>query len=314
MTRAFTDDMNTLGQHYVGELLSEQTPIRESVSLDMFGPKMIDTPDGKIPWIPPEFRTPSSDSNYVGKVGLSEGPVPIEIDLDEVEIQTDGKFSRKAIISRHADEVMSELETAEGLVGYLGSVVKGFNNVEVEAEVANVLQDPTKNATINAQNAWTDQSSAKVFEDFENANDTVMSYGENPDTCVLGLDFVRYAVRTAGIKSAADRSFDATGDAIAHQSFAEMLRRRFGYENVLFDNSVWRNENNKQATPKINRVFDGTAWVGSSEHLIVREKESMSEADSGYNSDTQNYWTLQHRLVDIYRGAIDSGVIIRNIE
>lgn len=317
MTRSFTDDMATLGQHFVGELLSQQAPIVESVSLDLFGPRMINTPDGKVPWIPPEFRTPSSDSNYVGKVGLSEAPVPIEIDLDHVQIQTTGKFSRKALLSKHANEVLEELDTVEGLVGYLGSVVKGFNNVEIEAEVATVLQDAAKNATydVNAQTAkWTSPGSAKPFEDFEKVNDKVMAFGETPDTCVLGLDYVRLLARTSAVKGAAGRSIDATGDAVSHAALAEMLRRRFGYDNILFDNTVWQNQNNKKASSNnITRVFDGTAWVGSSDHLIVRDKESQRESDAGYDSDHQQFWTLQHQLVDIYRGAVNAGVIMQNI-
>jgi len=316
MTLAFTDDMNTLSQDFVGELLSQQAPINESVSLDLFGPRMIDTPDGKIPWIPPQFRNPSAGSNYVGKVGLSDGPVPIEMDLDEVEIKTDGKFSREAKISRHADMVMNQFETAEGMVGYLWSVVKGLNNVEIEAEVASVLQDPAKNATydVNAQTAkWTSPSSAKPFEDFESVNDTITAFGETPDTLILGLDYVRLLARTSAVKGAAGRSIDATGDAIAHQAIRDMLTRRFGYENILFDNSVYQNDANKKATPNINRVFDGTAWVGDSSHLIVRDKDSMRESDAGYDSGTQQYWTLQHQLVDIYRGATDAGVTLQNI-
>lgn len=313
MTLRFTDDMNDLGQVYVGELLSQQAPIRDSVAVDLFGPRMIDTPDGPIPWIPPEFRTANSGDQYVGKIGLSEPAPSIQIDLDHVDIETQGKFSRKAIISRHADEVLDAIDTAMGLTGYLGSIVKGFNNVAIEQAVSTILKDPLKNATQSTQSAWTSASSAEPFDDIENCMDIVTSVGETPDTMIMGLDYARLLSRTGAIKGAAGRSIDTTGDAVSHEAVREMLVRRFGFSNILIDNSVYQNDANKESTPDINRVYDGTLWIGASEHMIVRDKEDMRESDAGYDSDSQNYWTLQHQLVDFYRGINDAGVILTNV-
>lgn len=313
MTRKFTSDINDLDPAYVGELLSDVSPIRESIAPDLFGPKMLETADGKVPYIPPEFRTPSSDSAYVGKVGLTSAPEPIEIDMEKIDISTDGKFSRKAKVSRHTDEVLSELETAEGLVGYLGAVVQGFNNVEIEAECRNILQDQSKNATKSTQSKWTSPSSAEPFKDFENCTDVVQQFGEDPDTLVLGLDYARLLAKTSAIKGAAGRSIDATGDAVAMEALREMLVRRFGFDNILIDGEVYQNAANKNQAPDVNRVYDGTAWIGSSEHLIVREKEEMNESDSGYDVDHQEYWTLEHKIVDFFRGATDAGVILTDI-
>lgn len=316
MTRQFVENINTLSQDFVGELLSRQAPIRQSVALEMFAPDLIDTPDGEVPWIPPEFRTPNSGSNYVGKIGLSEDPVPIEIDIDNVTISTDGKFSREAQISRHADMVMSQLDSAEGLVGYLGSIVRGFNNVEVDVECQAVLSDTTKNATVDVSSGtskWTSHSSAEPFDNIETAMDTVRGAGEMPDTYVAGLDVMRELARTKAVLSAVgERSISATGDVVAYEAVVEALRSRFGFDNVLVDNSVWVNDANKQAAPNLNRVYDGTNWIGSSDHLIVREQEEMGESDSGYDSRSQDYWTLDHRVVDFYRGENDAGVILQN--
>lgn len=302
-------DLDALDPAYVLRLLDGITAPEQSIFEEVFAPEDVELMNGKVPYIPSKYTVISEDDNYKRKVAVDDVPHVIDMSLDNVEFNFDGKHSFEFRIHKKDVNTLQNqgLEGAEDMVQLLGMHAMAIANQAHDMEGATVLQDTSVNATQSATASWDPSNNTDFFADLYSLEDTVGQI----EVVWLGLDEARKARKLPEVRERAEHHFEASNASRVNPgTLANLIRVETGAEEVIIDGTTWKNTANQGQSISKSRIFDGTVWAGQRDHLLDLSREDLDDADADQDrrSGTFSTWVSKYR--EIARAENNRGCIL----
>lgn len=297
-------DFNKLDPAYHKMLLKGIEAGQDSVFREVFTPENVTEMSGKIPNIDSKYTLAQDDASEATKIAIDDEPQPDSVGISETAFRFTGKYAKEHKVHKSVVETLADLEGAEDLVQYLQGLVRMKINSAIDLDGKTILQSQTENNTVAAQDAWSSTGSADPLTDF----DAMVDEAGMPDLCWLGIDKARELQALDAFK-ADNHNYSGTNARAPQQAVVEELRRRYGFEQVIIDAKFYNQDNVAQTINKA-KIFDGTVWVGNSDHMVVTEREDLMEVDGEYNSKSGNFHEWMTEYVEINRAEGSQGVVL----
>lgn len=297
-------NLDSIDPAFVMEILQGLEGTEDPVAEEVFDFEPVDEMSGDIPFLESKYTLVSDDATELSKVAFDDEPQTQDQNLSKVTFQFTGKYAEMAEVHETDVETMSRIETDEDLVEALGRIVMMKISGAFDIDVKDVLQSTTLNDTVSASTAWTNQSTADPLSDLDSAVDTVGS----PDILWLGLDKARDLAATDAMKAEV-KQYQATNARARMQDLADELISRYQLREVVIDGTQY-NQNGQGQSLSSDQIYDGTVWVGNSDHFVVVEREELERAGSDFTEKTGMYEVYAQKYLDIARAESSQGVAI----
>lgn len=303
MSQGF-NDFGSLDPAFVKELLLGTEGVEQSLFLDVFDSMDVAVRSGKVPFVPSKYTLLTQGGPETNKIALDDSPDVIDMGLSSADFSFDHKHAKEAKLHKIMVSALNELENSEDLVAYMARIVNQQIAGSIDNDGAAILKSATLNESLSANDTWTQGAAGEdIFDDLDRMYDTVRS----PDVLWLGYDKARKARDLAAIR---DRyhGFDG-GGRVSPGQLRSLLEEEYGVE-VIVGNRRYQNDENKGQDLSDSRIFDGIVWMGTRDHMITVENESLAEAYTKYDVRTGNYYVGGERYFDVARGEKDQGVVL----
>lgn len=304
-------NLNSYDNAFVMEILvSMLDEVESSTFVSVFGDggsaEPVDTLSGDIPHLNQQYTLGADDARDEDLIAFDEAPDEDDAALNTTTFQIGGKYAKKNRVNRTTLRALANVTNEEDVIRILSRQV--LENIITAYDldmVSQILTDQTTNSTVSAQKAWSNQSSADPFKDFNNAVDQI---GE-PDIIWLGLDKARELARTDAFVADAI-NFNASNFERQQEQVAQELTGRYGVEDVIISADHYHN-GQRQETLNKKQTYNGVVWVGNSDHVKPVELRDMrTTAVWTDNQETLNHYQSAQFFMTAAQAEDSQGVVI----
>jgi len=269
---------------------------------------LIDRVGVKIPVTALAGTLPTLPSvNTLGRAsdtGLPEGAVAKGFDLEMGSVTY--SLLRYVGMGSIPDGVKVETD-ALGLqtLSYYMARAKLEQDVKLNAKLDGILKSTSLNLEQAAGTAWSDPSATPI----ENIMAALRRCGKG-NVLILGDDAVDELSVHPDITA---RLSNYSGGAVSEGELLALLQRQFKSVSKVILGSNLYNSAAEGLDATVAYQFDGLAWVGHEDDLVIAEMRTGSETESWRERAAETTMVRDTRRVDIKRPNQDKGCVITGI-
>lgn len=291
-------DLQAIDPQYKLEILKGLVGDMDSMFLQVFRPRDVNSQSGKIPILPSKETLRSDEGAESSKVALDAPPKKGTGSLTDVSYNFDGKFSRENSIPKATVEEARNFNSAEELLAFIQQANMIQIAGDVDSEGNTILGSTTLNTQVNATAVWSDDTNARPVTDL----DALMDTGGNAyDLLWVGESRYRELSALPALLSFSN-NYDAVDARAPKTAVANWLLGRYDSLQEVVIEGNWYNTNGLNAAVSTDRQFDDIVWAGKRDQMIALEFEAMRETDEWYDKKTQEYGALATIWIEIVTG------------